>query len=86
MVKHDENKDLRSVSKIGKVNYADNSITLNRNSIIGIKMWGKLDFLRNYRGYRIFWDNKLVVNSRTNIDDDKPTTTKERIKKHNKMK
>lgn len=86
MVKHDENNDLRSVSKIGKVSYSNNTITLNRNSIIGIKMWGKLDFLRNHRGWTILWDNKLVVDNKNYNNDDKPTTTKERIKKHNKMR
>ena len=87
MAKHDENNDLRSVSRIGKVNYSNGTITLNRNSIIGIKMWGKLDFLRNHRGWTLLWDNKLIVDNRQySNNDDKPTTTKERIKKHNKMK
>ena len=85
MAKHDESKDLRSISKIGKVSYSNNTITLNRSSIIGIKMWGKLDFLRNYRGWHIIWDNHLIVNKSDNNNYDKPTTTKEKIKKHNKM-
>lgn len=86
MVKHDENNDLRSISKIGKVSYSNGTITLNRNSIIGIKMWGKIDFLRNHRGWVILWDNKVVVDNKNYNNDDKPTTTKERIKKHNKMR
>lgn len=85
MAKHDESKDIRSVSKIGKVDYSNHTITLNRNKTIGIKMWGKLDFLRHYCGYTVIWDNSVIID-KFGSDYNKQEITKERIKKHNKMK
>ena len=85
MARQDESRDLRSVSKIANVSYGNHTIALSRSKAPGIKMWGKLDFLRNYCGWTIYWDNRLIITNKNYIDDDKPTTTKERIKKHNKM-
>lgn len=84
MAKHDENRDLRSIAKIGNVSYGNKSITLSRSKTIGIKMWGKLDFLRHYCGWIVLWDNHALVDSY--VGDDKSVTTKEKIKKHNKMR
>lgn len=86
MAKHDESRDLRSVAKIGNVSYGNHTIALSRSKAPGIKMWGKLDFLRNHCGWSVYWDNRLVVNNNNNNNDDKSTTTKEKIKKHTKMK
>lgn len=85
MAKHDESKDLRSVSKIATISYGNHSIALSRSKAPGIKMWGKLDFLRKYCGWSVYWDNRIIVNNKNYNDDDKSITTKEKIKKHNKM-
>lgn len=79
MAKHDESKVLRSVSKIADVDYSNHFISLSRNKIPGIKMWGKLDFLSHYCGWRIFWNSNLVVSNKNYTDDDKSTITKEKI-------
>ena len=49
MNKYDENKVLRSVSRVARIE--GNHIILKPNAIVGIHMWGKLDYLINYRGY-----------------------------------
>lgn len=60
MVKHDENQDLRSVGRIAKVNPADKTISCSKNAIVGIHMWGKIDFLTKYCGWHFIWDNTIV--------------------------
>lgn len=61
-MKHDENKDLRSVARIAKVNLSDKSIQCSKNAIIGIHMWGKIDFLTKHCGWHFFlWDNVVGV-------------------------
>lgn len=54
MAKHDENKDLRSIARVCRVDYSDKSITYNPNTLIGIKRWGKIDFLVNYCGWHLY--------------------------------
>uniref|UniRef100_A0AAU8MH29 Uncharacterized protein n=1 Tax=Geladintestivirus 5 TaxID=3233137 RepID=A0AAU8MH29_9CAUD len=59
--KHDENKDLRSVSRICKVNSFDKTLRVSKNAIIGIHMWGRIDFLTHYCGWTFIWDNTAGV-------------------------
>lgn len=65
MRKHDESKDLKSVSRIGRVISYNNTIELSKGATIGIKMWGKLDFLTKYRHWRIIWNNTVKGNAST---------------------
>lgn len=60
-MKHDENKDLRSFSRIGKVNIGDKTLRASKASIIGIRMWGKIDYLTKYCGWHFIWDNSAGV-------------------------
>lgn len=53
MAKHDENKDLKSISKVARIDYSNKTINYNRSTIIGIRRWGKIDFLVNYCGWRL---------------------------------
>lgn len=53
MAKHDENKDLRSVSQVAKIDYSTHTINYSPSAIIGIRRWGKIDFLVNYCGWRL---------------------------------
>lgn len=48
---HDENKDLRSVSKIAKIDRGAKLIRCSKNATIGIRMWGKIDYLVHYLGW-----------------------------------
>ena len=59
--KHDENKDLRSFSRIGKVNPGDKTLRASKNAAIGIHMWGKIDFLTKYCGWHFVWDGSAGV-------------------------
>ena len=49
MNKYDENKVLRSIARVARVE--GNHIILKPGAIVGIHMWGKLDYLTKYRGY-----------------------------------
>ena len=53
MAKHDENKDLRSVAQVCRVNYSDKTISYDPNTLIGIRRWGKIDYLVHYCGWHL---------------------------------
>lgn len=61
MKKHEENKDLRLVSKVCKVSVGDHTIRANRNATIGIRTWGRIDFLTRHRGWIFLWDNSAGI-------------------------
>lgn len=61
MKKHDENKDLRCFSRVGKINYSDRTLRASKNVTIGIHMWGRIDFLTHYCGWAFIWDNTTGV-------------------------
>lgn len=61
MAKHDENKDLRSIAKIARINYSNKTINYSKSTIIGIRRWGKIDFLINYCGWRLVNANGIVT-------------------------
>lgn len=58
MNKYDENKVLRSVSKVARIE--GNHIILKSDAIVGIHMWGKLDYLTNYRGYIVSRSHNVI--------------------------
>ena len=58
MNKYDENKVLRSVSRVARIE--GNHIILKPDAIVGIHMWGKLDYLVNYRGYMVSRSNSVI--------------------------
>ncbi len=55
--RHDENSDLRSFGRIGSVNIVTKTLSASKAVVIGIRMWGKIDYLVNYCGYHFVWDN-----------------------------
>lgn len=73
MNKYDENKVLRSVSKVARIE--GNHIILKSDAIVGIHMWGKLDYLTNYRGYIVSRSQNVVKlkSEDTSSKDDKRT-------------
>ena len=56
MKKHDENKDLRSLAKVCRIESVNKVIRCNDKSAIGIKRWGMIDFLTKYRGWYFVYD------------------------------
>lgn len=73
MKKHDENKDLRSLAKVCKIDNVQKVIRCNDKSVIGIKRWGMIDFLTKYRGWYFVYDKSA-----------KPTKTDVTIEKHSR--
>lgn len=76
---HDENKDLRSLSKVAKVNVATLTITVQDKSRIGIKRWGMIDYLTKYRGFSCVYDKSVIISP--NNTDDENKQSKRSIKK-----
>ncbi len=68
--KHDENKDLRLISRVAKVDYSNKTIQAPKSAIIGIRSWGRIDFLTRYCGWLFFWNNKVKVSTRLVTSDD----------------
>ena len=87
MAKHDENKDLRSFSRIGKVSPGDKTIRASKNATIGIHMWGKIDFLTRYCGWHFIWNNN-VGNSynQFNSDSNSDVNVQKKSKKEHQLK
>ena len=73
MNKYDENKVLRSVARVARVE--GNHIIIKSDAIVGIHMWGKLDYLVNYRGYIVSRSSKVVKlkSEESSQKDDKRT-------------
>ena len=59
--RHDENKDLKSVSRIAKLNYGDKTIRVPNKDAVGIHTWGKIDFLVKYCGWHYIYDKSAGV-------------------------
>lgn len=86
MAKHDENKDLRSFSRIGKVDYSDKTLQASKSSTIGIHMWGKIDFLTKYCGWHFVWNNSAGVGlTKSNDDNANSTRASKKAKKEPKL-
>jgi len=81
-MKHDENKDLRSFSRIGKVNPGDKTLRASKNATIGIHMWGKIDFLTRYCGWYFVWDNSAGVGIKLDDNTNPERVTKKAKKEH----
>lgn len=62
--KHDENKDVRLISKITSVNHINKTIQAPKSANIGIRSWGRIDYLVNYCGYSFVWNNNVRVNTK----------------------
>lgn len=58
MNKYDENKVLRSIARVGSIN--GNHIILKADAVVGIHMWGKIDYLVNYKGYTVSRSNNVI--------------------------
>lgn len=83
MKNHDENKDINILirNKV-YVNVGQKTIKAPKDRPIGNRLWGRIDFLTNYKGYHFIWDNSIVDNSNNNEDSEKKKNL--RSKKENK--
>lgn len=73
-MKHEENVDLRRLSKVAKIDSRMKVIQLNKSANIGIKTWGRIDYFCNILGYRIVRSGISVGNTFENVD----------VKQHNR--
>lgn len=64
--KHDERKDLKCVSRVAEIN--GNHIIIPTNSVIGIRTWGRIDFLVHYCAYVLNRSNNIKA-SKLNFED-----------------
>ena len=74
VMKHEENVDVRRVSRIAKIDTHNKLIQLNKGQNIGLKLWGRIDYLCNILGYRLI-KSGIVVSDKFNDAD---------IKTHNR--
>lgn len=74
--KHDERKDLRSVSRVARID--GNHITVGDKSAVGIHTWGKIDFLVNYCGYHLHYERGAKA---SNLRFDEANTSAREAKK-----
>ena len=82
--KHDERKDLKCVSRIAKID--GNHITIPINAIIGIRTWGRIDFLVNYCGYVLSRGSNTIKPSNLNFEDTAISAREaKKIKKEHKL-
>ena len=51
--RHEEEKAIKSVVRVCKANAKAKSLQRSKGAIIGIKTWGKIDFLTHYCGWTL---------------------------------
>lgn len=77
---HDENKDIRLLSKALIVNVYNKTIEANKSQIIGNRRWGRIDYLCHYCGWTFIWNNKVKVRQ-TIYDNEDKVSDKSKTKK-----
>lgn len=83
--RHDENKDLKSFSRIGRVNFNNKTLSAAKSATIGIHLWGKIDYLTHYCGWIFLWDNN-AGNSIGSFDGNKQSArVQKKAKKEPKL-
>lgn len=75
MAKHDENKDLRLISRIAKIDYSNKTIQAPKSAIIGNKTLGRIDYLTHYCGWTFIYNNDVRINVKY-INSNEDTTIK----------
>lgn len=83
--KHDENKDLRSISRVARIDYSNKTIQASKSAIIGIHMWGKIDYLTHHCGWMFFWNNSAGTGGYVGSSDDSNKKSYREMKKANKV-
>lgn len=80
--KHDESKDLFRVSRVCNVDNYDKLIRVRDKSRIGIKTWGRIDFLVHYCNWHCIYDRTAAISDRS----DESIKSYREIKKENKQR
>lgn len=70
MKKHDENKDVRLLSQIGKINPITKTISIPKSINIGNRRWGRIDYLVNILHYVLVREG-MVMNYNTSSTSNK---------------
>ena len=83
MAKQDENKDVRLISRIAKVNTVNKTIKAPKGTLIGIRSWGRIDYLTNHCGYVFIWDSAFIPNTSSNDSDTSKRSNKKKEKDAN---
>ena len=81
--KHDEKKDLKCVSRVAEIN--GNHIIIPNNTVIGIHMWGRIDFLVHYCGYILNRSNNVKASNLRFEDAEIRAREAKKIKKEHKL-
>lgn len=81
--KHDEKKDLKYVSKAAEIN--GNHIIIPTNTVIGIHMWGRIDFLVHYCGYVLNRSKNVKASNLKFEDAEVKAREAKKIKKEHKL-
>ena len=51
--RHCEDKAVKSVARVCKVDAMAKTLQVSKGAIVGIKTWGKIDFLTHYCGWTL---------------------------------
>ena len=79
--KHDESKDLIRLYRVCGIDYREQLIRVRDKSRIGIKTWGRIDFLVHYCGWHCIYDRTAAIIDST----DESNKSYREIKKENKQ-
>jgi len=74
---HDENNDVRLLSRIAKINPATKTISIPMHQQIGNKRWGRIDFLTRYRGYHLVRPDGTIMSNSPAAEERRKKRTKE---------
>lgn len=84
--RHDENKCLKSFNRIGRVDIYNKTLQAAKNAVIGIHLWGKIDYLTNYCGWHFIWNNDATPGHVQSSDDNNTNSSiKKKQKKEYKL-
>ena len=82
--KHDENKDLQSLSRVCKVNVGSKTIKCGDLSKIGIRRWGKIDYLTRYCGWHFVYEKGAIAQVAIPLIIAEPNSTVRELKRQMK--
>ena len=56
--RHQESNDAQILARTGRVrvNEGKKTLRVSKDAVIGIKMWGRIDYLCNHKGWTIVTD------------------------------
>ena len=68
---HDENQDVRILSRKFQVNPYQKAIFASHLDTIGIRTWSRIDYLCHYCGYHLIWGENEIIDKNSYEDNDK---------------